>query len=785
MESINRNDETAVSHSQPQEQEVQQQPTTMGNRPSTSTPSGSDDVEVFVEDSTTEATTVEVSTTVDNGDGGGHAEAPAPDNQHIQQPETNISANNNRISDAEEGGNTTTSHGQQNDQANTVTLANNQDSVVGEGGDASGGSQHIEPAAMASKTRSGEKEEEEDTNESTQTDETNNVMNIDDYPVITNFDEAPVSFGKPDGAYRHLLYCGRSRGDNRWCGPDEGRQCASCIELQRSPKKKMDMLQLVFPAITENIFVAALREKRGDVYHAAQYLIDLGAPHIPLQQAFPRFVSLGSNDTAPLRVVDAAQVAQIQSTMGYSADDEIKRKVVESALRRQENHRDPQDFLSAAFDYLFETDEQVLHQNVVDDEAQQSTHEEEQLAKAVQRINVLMDRNREIERVKQMPVPDSMQAIAIQPFSENSEPTTREDCSNGHCMMQYTNTNVDDDTAPFCDVCACQPPGRFAGTSLCRTCGLCEGCLSSNVVFHCPSIGNGCHLHPHPLQRLHIASSRRGNRCSVRGEGCLEDANHHGRYVCERCDFNVCKNCISKDAPTNFDRRRGRIVDPPEASPEQQQNTTQDIAPLPNGPRFDSSERRAAAQWGEGMQVDEDEPPFVVGTGQVGLRAPTRRRQNSSTTDEEQRRTGTTGRADIDTLNSQNIEALETFSNSVNTAACDIHHVEHILLLAQNTSTCTTGHSSNIPLAIRQAVTAGKVGIAGTLLLANLYAPKKLLQKRKNRKDADDEMVCFCGGVVDLDTAPDGAVGCLNGHGMHAGCAADHVLGGGKLSTFH
>lgn len=40
--------------------------------------------------------------------------------------------------------------------------------------------------------------------------------------------------------------------------------------------------------------------------------------------------------------------------------------------------------------------------------------------------------------------------------------------------------------------------------------------------------------------------------------------------------------------------------------------------------------------------------------------------------------------------------------------------------------------------------------------------------------------VCFCGSPIDLKTAPDGCVGCLQcGHACHAPCAADLLLGGG------
>ena len=39
---------------------------------------------------------------------------------------------------------------------------------------------------------------------------------------------------------------------------------------------------------------------------------------------------------------------------------------------------------------------------------------------------------------------------------------------------------------------------------------------------------------------------------------------------------------------------------------------------------------------------------------------------------------------------------------------------------------------------------------------------------------------CFCGSCIDLQSAPDGCVGCLRcGHSMHAPCAADLLLGGG------
>ena len=738
-------------------------PTQQGVEPTTAMASGNTETAEEVADvSSSQQNQPSTSTTGNAENEEGEEEATA-ESESLELTTTTESAEEN-------------STGSQQQQPNT--LANqNAENVDREGAPA--GSEQVEPTTTTSTTENGGEER----TESQQTEETTTENH--DNEVIMNGDEAPVSFGDPDENCRHLLYCGRNcRGASSRCGPNSGRQCTSCEELQRSPSKRMEMLRLIFPTLTEDIVVAALREKRGDTYDSAQHLIELNAPHVPLEQAFPRLVTLGSNETAPLRVVDAEQVTTIQTMMQYNAEDDMGRKVVESALRRQ-NHRDPAELVSAAIEYLFDTSEETLQQHVIDDASRQAAYDQEQAAKAVERKELLDGRDREIERVKQLTVPDAVLQLAVKPFEAKPTSTTTDDYPNGHCMVQYP-TNGDDNTTPFCRICACQPPNRLSGTSLCRTCGLCEGCLSSDIVFHCPTIGNGCHLHHHPLQRLHLASSRRGNRCNVRGAGCLDRVVHHGRYVCNTCDFNVCKNCISKGAPANYDRLQGKIIDPSQAPPQQHQNTHEDESDdesnssSSNGSGFDASERAVAAQW-EGMQIDDEEPAFVLGTGQVAMRAPTRNRQGSSSDEEVQRTAGITGRVDTKTLKPENSRALETFSNRISTVACDIHHVEHLLLQAQETTTGTTNASSNVQLAIREAVTAGKVGIAGTLLLANQYAPKSLLQKRKSVSDADDRMVCFCGSVVDPDTAPDGAVGCLNGHGMHAGCAADHILGGGKL----
>ena len=118
---------------------------------------------------------------------------------------------------------------------------------------------------------------------------------------------------------------------------------------------------------------------------------------------------------------------------------------------------------------------------------------------------------------------------------------------------------------------------------------------------------------------------------------------------------------------------------------------------------------------------------------------------------------------------------MDTFRKGKTVAACDAHHAEDLLRLA-----CGTDDDVTSP-AVCRAIQSGKMDVAGTLLLAHSYGVNSQHFNPKRKRDDGNEMRCFCGDIINLETAPDGAVGCLNGHAMHPSCAADYLLGGGTL----
>lgn len=130
-------------------------------------------------------------------------------------------------------------------------------------------------------------------------------------------------------------------------------------------------------------------------------------------------------------------------------------------------------------------------------------------------------------------------------------------------------------------------------------------------------------------------------------------------------------------------------------------------------------------------------------------------------------------------LSSDAVDALELYrsrSDASTVAAADVVHVEDLLRRAQAADNRLTHQ------AVRHAISAGRLGIAGTLLLSQAYAPSQPVEQQQ-QNDSAVETRCWCGDVIDAKSSPDGAVGCLGGHAMHAPCAADLLLGGGSCPT--
>jgi len=331
--------------------------------------------------------------------------------------------------------------------------------------------------------------------------------------------------------------------------------------------------------------------------------------------------------------------------------------------------------------------------------------------------------------------------------------------------------------------------------------------LGTKAVFRCPGRANGSHLHQHPLT---FKQSPR-HICHVKGNGC---APNYALWICDECDFYACQVCMSNPAPAGYNRKLGRII--PE---NQQQNQEQAMSrtmedeelhkiftspiPLVDREAFDAdaAEREAARIW------DTSNESLIVklGGGTVGQNATNTSRENiseeetpvnfddedddvySSDNDEEDDRSRllpTPLLASEGFLRSDAVNAFDLFrarSDASTTTAIDEVQVEDLLLRAEAADARLTRRS------IHDAISEGRLGLAGILLLSQAYAPVPLSTKQQTGAEstANDAgyQYCWCGDIIDRRTAPDGAVGCLGGHAMHASCAADLLLGGGQCPT--
>ena len=117
-------------------------------------------------------------------------------------------------------------------------------------------------------------------------------------------------------------------------------------------------------------------------------------------------------------------------------------------------------------------------------------------------------------------------------------------------------------------------------------------------------------------------------------------------------------------------------------------------------------------------------------------------------------------------------------------AAADVTQAEDILRhIALSVDTDNPSYDT-----LLSSIAAGNIGIAGSLLLSQAYAPRNTNLKSNDDSSDDNannkDPICpICGEDINSETAPDGAVGCLGGHAMHPACAADLLLGGGNCPT--
>ncbi|KAL3936640.1 MAG: hypothetical protein SGBAC_008085 [Bacillariaceae sp.] len=772
------------------------------------------------------------------------------------------------------------------------------------------------------------------------------------FPFLRNDESAIVAVGSE---WDSFLYCGRRLGrtaipqsDGR-CGPSNGPQCASCQRLQTNGKYKI--LELIFPSLDRNILTAALRIRGGNAFAACQYLESFeDIPKVPFEIAFSGSRPNGIPEPCyPVSDTDAQNVVAF-------FDGSISMATAKMALRRNEHN------LEQAVTYILDKSPVQLAIETAEEVRKVTEYEDAVLQFQLKRRESIQD----VANQMSCPsvIPQELKELAIKMVPEmDLTKVIASAMEDGHGMVRPTESVT-------CTACSLSIGTKHAGSQYCPQCNHCEGCIRTKVVYKCPRMGNGGHLHHCPLQPMKIGPARKGYICDIDGEGCLHSENHNLSYYCQDCNFDVCAVCISKPAPVFYHRRLGRMMqfsddededddvmsiimdmeeeeeedeededaeeqetapsldsesevaedfafrpepagapveaneepetsshiimadkslepdtsdalnkegakaqkvvseytapaeadtgsisvdedstpvqveDGPDsvevsatglsaaalaapATPSQdQQDTvhestpraaderseevvledqgeseqvsgTEEITAVPansdgnavatgqniqstggenttegsnedpkeSQPTFDLHERIAASRWGATEVEENNQVDVIIGSGDV--RTMERRLKRKQSSDSEEAPVIRHNRPET-LLTSKYATALQNYISKETPAASNVHHVESLLHIAQGNEKCCPSD------AICQAVGAGKMGIAGTCLLAPMYGGKR---------KKEDEMKCFCGDPVDSKTAPDGAVGCLNGHALHPSCAADYLLSGGNCPT--
>lgn len=370
-----------------------------------------------------------------------------------------------------------------------------------------------------------------------------------------------------------------------------------------------------------------------------------------------------------------------------------------------------------------------------------------------------------------------------------SRPTSTEHvpdltAASGHLLVPYDDRNLDGQPVPAaCIVCDCE----LQNSLHCPTCGLCETCVRQRIVFFCPLMRNGGHLHHHPLSHLPYGK-RMHCVCDVNGKGCKKTGNSIRWHCLFGCDFDICSECMSQEAPEGWHSRTQYVqgVEVESTSREEYEeeyeqeeeeenetlqddigfdildpqnleletgvavnNVTQDFAQCIPVNSVDFAERLAASMW-EGPFL---QPPLVTADKKEvrKLRGLVHSPRNTKP------------------LENKAKDALQSFAkknqDSKKVSACEIQTIENLLRLGQNTM-IGNGYG-----AFCKAISNRRVDIGAMYLFAHAYAPKR-----------EKNFWCYCGDEI---KTTDGAVGCLNGHAMHPGCAADLLLGGDSCPMCH
>ncbi len=409
----------------------------------------------------------------------------------------------------------------------------------------------------------------------------------------------------------------------------------------------------------------------------------------------------------------------------------------------------------------------------------------------------------------------------------------------------------------YCKLCTSKVPSSIGGMYYCELCHMCEGCIQQKLhkllpndtsgshkskkkkkknnngetrevdsnrpftIYTCPAVSNGGHLHHHPLK---LANNKRTHCvCDVcdlfdKNEESDEDSENSGSrhrdigWFCEECDFDICFDCARQPPPLNYDRIENSI--------EEKKVFHNDDEALINGFRnlFD-----------DGCEIYEDEEN--VETDNTGSDDTCKQKEDvesefahsnfrlkkkweggglfskvilgggilrdSSVYSQIADRSRTYRSVPIskghdDNLPDTAINALYVLGTG-NFSAADMTLAEDILRCIDHSSV-RLNTSDSVYQYVLKCISAGKIGLAGSLLLSNCYGHQTLtmISNVENSNDENDATItdddnktriCWCGDVINEDTAPDGVVGCLGGHAMHPSCACDLLLGGGKCPT--
>ncbi len=171
--------------------------------------------------------------------------------------------------------------------------------------------------------------------------------------VLCNSDGAPVSFGTGD-SYAETLYCGRDMGrdaiphSDGKCGPSNGPQCEACKKLQDDPSQRWELLSRIFPQLSADHFVPALRQSGGNWEQSAFLLQKLGAAR--MTDPFPCIPT-------PPAAVESALIAGILEVLGH-----VDHNTAKAALRRNSKN------VETALAYILDTPAETLAENVAEDE---------------------------------------------------------------------------------------------------------------------------------------------------------------------------------------------------------------------------------------------------------------------------------------------------------------------------------------------------------------------------------------------------------------------------------